>query len=154
MKIAECIKAHGTPIHVEKEFHIKPVRQRKDICYYGDILAVYEKKRQRENRWYLVGIEIKDWKARVGKTLVQEYLSVYGAVCEYFYVAARRFSPHVLSIPSVGLFSLERMKVIKPPMYLYPDEMLRKSAVKRMKKQGLKDNVIESPYQMTLDHFL
>lgn len=154
MKITECIKAHGTPIHVEKEFHMKPVRQRKDICYYGDILAVYEKKRQKGNCWYLVGIEIKDWKQRVGKTLVKEYLSVYGVVCEYFYVAARRFSPHVLSLSSVGLFSLEQMKVIKHPSYLYPDETLRKSAVKRMKKQGLTSRVIESPYQTTLDHFL
>lgn len=148
--IVDYIKEHGTPIHVEKEFHIKPVRQRKDICYYGDILAVYEK----GARWYLVGIEVKDWKVRVGEKLVREYLSVYGQVCEYFYLAARRFSINVLTVPSVGLFSLEKLEVVKKPQYLYPDEKLRMSAVKRMKKSGLQKNVLESPYQMTLDSFL
>lgn len=150
MLIPEYIKDHGTPIHVEKEFHIKPVRNRKDVCYYGDILAVYENGK----RWYLVGIEIKDWKARVGPKLAKTYLSVYGDVCEYFYLAARRFSSKLLRIQSVGLFSLEQMKVIKPPAYLYPRERLRASAIKRMKKSGLKENVIESPYQTTLDMFL
>ncbi len=150
MLVAECIREHGIPIHVEKEFHMKPVRNRKDICYYGDILAVYEK----GNSWYLVGIEIKDWKARVGPQIAHDYLTVYGAVCEYFYLAARRFSHQLLGIPSVGLFSLEKMKVIKRPEYLYPDERLRASAIKRMKKGGLKEAVIESPYQTTLDLYL
>lgn len=150
MLIPECIKEHGTPIHVEKEFHMKPVRNRKDVCYYGDILAVYKKGR----RWYLVGIEIKDWKAKVGPKLAKTYLSVYGDVCEYFYMAARRFSSDLLRIPSVGLFSLEKMEVIKKPKYLYPNEKLRASAIRRMKKSGLNLHVIESPYQTTLDMFL
>jgi hypothetical protein len=150
MTIAACIKEHGIPIHVEKEFHIKPVRNRRDACYYGDILAVYERGR----RWYLVGIEVKDWKARVGPKLAKEYLSTYGEVCEYFYLAARRFSRRLLTFPSVGLFSLEKMEVVKKPGYLYPDENLRASAIKRMKKDGLKETVIESPYQTTLDQFL
>jgi len=148
--IPECIKEHGTPIHIEKEFHIKPFRQRKDICYYGDILVVYEKGR----KWYLVGIEIKDWKARVGPKLARNYLKVYGQVCEYFYLAARRFSKKLLGTPSVGLFSLEKMEVVKKPQYLYPNEKLRENAVKRMKKSGLKETVIESPYQTTLDLFM
>ncbi len=147
--IVESIREHGTPIHVEKEFHIKPFRKRKDVCYYGDILAVYEK----GVRWYLVGIEIKDWKARVGSKLAREYLSVYGEVCEYFYLAARKFSSELLGFPSIGLFSLERMEVVKRPEYLYPDEHLRASAIKRMKKWGLDCHVTESPYQTVLDDF-
>ena len=148
--IPEHIREHGIPIHVEKEFHIKPFRQRKDICYYGDILAVYEK----GVRWYLVGIEIKDWKVRVGPKLAKNYLKVYGQVCEYFYLAARRFSKRLLGLPSVGLFSLEKMEVVKRPEYLFPNEKLRGSAVKRMKKSGLKEDVIEFPYQTTLDLFM
>jgi hypothetical protein len=148
--IVECIREHGTPIHVEKEFHIKPMRCRKDVCYYGDILAVYEKGK----RWYLVGIEIKDWKATVGPGLALEYLSAYGNVCEYFYLAARRFSNRLLRVPSIGLFSLEKMEVVKKPKYLYPNEKLRANAVNRMKKSGLDVRVIESPYQTTLDMFL
>lgn len=150
MLITDSIRKHGNPIHVEKEFHIKPVRNRKDVCYYGDIFAVYEKGR----RWYLVGIEIKDWKVKVGPRIAQQYVSVYGEVCEYFYLAARRFSQRLLQFPSIGLFSLEKMEVVKEPAYLYPDENLRASAIKRMKKGGLKEIVIESPYQTTLDSFL
>lgn len=149
MVIAQYIREHGIPIYVEKEFHMKPLRNRKDICYYGDILAVYEKGK----RWYLVGIEIKDWQARVGPQLARDYLSVYGEVCEYFYLAARRFSSQLLSSP-VGLFSLERMEVIKKPEYLYPNEKLRANAIKRMKKSGLDPHVTESPYQTTLDLFM
>lgn len=147
--IVECIKDHGIPIYIEKEFHMKPYRCRKDIRYYGDIFAVYQNKRQ----WYVVGIEIKDWKTRVGPTLIREYLSVYGAVCEYFYVAARTFSRRCWGLPA-GLFSLKKEKVVKKPKYLYPNEKLRINAVQRMKKQGLKKIVIESPYQTTLDQFL
>ncbi|KYK35350.1 MAG: hypothetical protein HXS46_06910 [Theionarchaea archaeon] len=147
--IPKYIKEHGIPIYVEKEFHIKPFRQRKDICYYGDIVAVYENGR----RWYVVGIEIKDWKVRVGPKLARKYLKVYGQVCEYFYLAARRFSRKLLGMPSVGLFSLKKMEVVKRPQYLYPNERLRENAVKRMKKCGLKEEVIESPYQTTLDMF-
>jgi hypothetical protein len=147
--IVECIKDHGTPIYIEKEFHMKPYRCRKDVCYYGDIFAVYQNKR----RWYVVGIEIKDWKTRVGPTLIREYLPVYGAVCEYFYLAARWFSRRCWGLPA-GLFSLKKMEVVKKPVYLYPDEKLRINAVQRMKKQGLDKTVIESPYQTTLDQFV
>lgn len=154
MVIAESIKEHGTPIHVEKEFHMKPVRCRKDVCYYGDILAIYEKERQKGRRWYLVGIEVKDWKVKVGPKLAHEYLSVYGQVCEYFYLAAQKFSSKLLRHSSIGLFSLEKMEVVKKPKYLYPNENLRRNAVKRMKKSGLKEDVIESPYQTTLDLFM
>jgi hypothetical protein len=148
--ITEYIREHGTPIHVEKEFHIKPYRDHSDICYYGDIVAVF----QNGKRCYIVGIEVKDWKARVGSKLATQYQSVYGEVCEYFYIAARRFSRSLLRTSCVGLFSLESMKVIRRSPYLFPDETLRINAVKRMKKGGLDPDVLESPYQTTLDRFL
>ncbi|MBU6997617.1 MAG: hypothetical protein HXS41_08830 [Theionarchaea archaeon] len=148
--ITEHIREHGIPIYVEREFHIKPYRDRSDVCYYGDIVAVYQNGR----RWYIVGIEVKDWKARVGSKLAAQYLSVYGEVCEYFYIAARRFSQSLLRTSRIGLFSLESMKVIRRSQYLFPDERLRISAVKRMKKGGLNPRVLESPYQTMLDAFL
>jgi hypothetical protein len=150
MNIARSITIHGRPVYVEREFHIKPYRNRADACYYGDILAVYN----HGYRWYLVGIEIKDWKTRVGMKLARRYLKTYGAVCEYFYLAARRFSQKLFGYSPVGLFSLERMEVIKNPRYLFPDELLRVEAIKRMKKSGLDPLVVESPYQTTLDRYM
>lgn len=150
MNIAESITLHGTPVYVEKEFHIKPYRRRTDACYYGDIVAVYKN----TSRWYLVGIEIKDWKAKVGMSYARQYLRTYGTVCEYFYLAARRFSEKLFASPSIGLFSLDKMAVIKKPCYLFPDEMLRSEAIRRMKKSGLDARVIESPYQTTLDSYM
>ncbi|MBU7032592.1 MAG: hypothetical protein HXS53_08675 [Theionarchaea archaeon] len=150
MKIIESITAHGTPIYSEKEFHIKPYRNRADACYYGDILAVYKY----DQRWYLVGIEVKDWKTKVGINLARRYLNTYGAVCEYFYLAARRFSGRLYGSSPIGLFSLEKMEVVKRPRYLFPDEILRSEAIRRMKKSGLSPEVIESPYQTTLDMYI
>jgi hypothetical protein len=150
MNIAQSITDHGRPVYVEREFHIKPYRNRADACYYGDILAVYKC----DYHWYLVGIEIKDWKTRVGIKLARRYLKTYGAVCEYFYLAARRFSQRLFGCSPVGLFSLEKMEVVKKPHYLFPDEILRVEAIKRMKKSGLDPRVIESPYQTTLDRYM
>jgi len=134
---------------VEREFHMRPVSCRTDVCHFGDIVAVYEC----GVRFFLVGIEVKDWKEKVTPALAQKYLSAYSCICEYFYLSAHKFSRSVFGMASVGLFSLARMEVIRQGKYLNPDESLRMNAIVRMKKSGLVKNVVESHHQTILEEF-
>ncbi|MDO8725135.1 MAG: hypothetical protein Q7J35_03590 [Candidatus Methanoperedens sp.] len=66
-------------------------------------------------------IEIKEWDKRVNPKIAVEFLETYKPTCEYFYLAAKKFSKSTLELENIGLFDLTKMKVIKNPEYLYPD---------------------------------
>jgi hypothetical protein len=101
-----------------------------------------------------VGIEIKEWEACVHPKMALEYFETYRRTCEYFYLAAKRFSRSTLKIEGIGLFDLTDMKVIKPPAYLFPDPDFRANLMKRIKKQfQVLPDVVDDPYQRTLMEF-
>jgi hypothetical protein len=119
-------------------------------CFYADVLALFRK----EKRDYLVGIEVKDWGARITRKLCRQYLDTYGRSVEYFYLAGRKFSPSIWAIPRLGLIDLDRLEVVKKARYLYPDKKLRAGVVKVLKEyKGAPEAIQEDPYQMSLGKF-
>ncbi len=149
-EIISAITLHGIPVFHTSEMHIKPFLCRKSVCNLADIIAVYKQ----SWRYYIVGIEIKEWSATVHPKLALEYLNTYRSTCEYFYMAANHFSSSTLEIEDIGLFDLTEMKVIKAPEYLRPDPDFRANLMKRIKKQyKLLYNVVDDPYQRSLPEF-
>ncbi|VVB89488.1 Uncharacterised protein [uncultured archaeon] len=59
--IVSAITRHGVPVFQTSEMHLKPFLCRESACNLADIIAVYK----RSERFYVVGIEIKEWKNRV-----------------------------------------------------------------------------------------
>ena len=101
-----------------------------------------------------MGIEIKEWNVTVNPKLAMEYLETYGNTCEYFYLAAKKFSKSTLELDEIGLFDLTEMKVIKNPAYLFPNPDFRAHLMKRIKKQyNILLDVVDDPYQRTLLEF-
>src|SRR3990170_8393365 len=115
--IVNAITHHGIPVFHTSEIHLKPFLCRESACNLADIIAVYKQ----AERFYIVGIEIKEWDKRVNPKIAREYLETYRHTCEYFYLAAKKFSKITLELKNIGLFDLTRMKDIKDPEYLYPD---------------------------------
>ena len=148
--IVNSINHHGIPIFHISEIHLKPHICRKSACNLADIMVVFKQ----SNRHYIVGIEIKEWNATVNPKLAIEYLETYRDTCEYFYLAAKKFSKSILELDEIGLFDLTEMKVIKNPAYLFPNPDFRAHLMKRMKKQyNVLFDVVEDPYQRTLNEF-
>ncbi len=149
-QIVDAIHQHGTPVFHTCEMYIKPFLCRKSVCNLADIIAVFK----HSERFYVVGIEIKEWDACVSQKTALEYLETYGRTCEYFYLAAKHFSKSTLKIKDIGLFDLTEMKVIKPPAYLFPDPGFRANLMKRIKKQfQVLQDAVDDPYQRTLPEF-
>lgn len=149
-EIVNSINRHGTPVFHTAEIHLKPFLCRKSVCNLADIIAVF----RRSHRFYIVGIEIKEWNEQVHPKLVMEYLNTYRRSCEYFYLAANHFSRGTLEIEGPGLFDLGSMSVIKEPIYLYPDGDYRSHLMKRIKKEfEVLPEVVDDPYQRTLLEF-
>lgn len=146
-EIIDSIKTHGVNVFHTSEIHIKPFICKKSVCNLADIIAVFK----RSSRFYIVGIEIKEWDAKVNPKLAEKYLDTYRKTCEYFYLAAKKFSKSTFEIEEIGLFDLNDMKIIKEPAYLFPDPDYRANLMKRIKKQfqTLQD-AVEDPYQRTL----
>jgi len=126
--IVNAITRHGNLIFHTSEMHLKPFLCRESVCNLADIIAVYKQ----SERFYVVGIEIKEWNKRVNPKIANQYLETYRSTCEYFYLAAKRFSKNTLEIRDIGLFDLTRMKVIKNPAYLYPDTDFRANIMRRI----------------------
>ena len=148
--IVNSINQHGIPILHTSEIHLKPYVCRKSACNLADIMAIFKQ----SGRHYIVGIEIKEWNATVNPKLAVEYLETYRDTCEYFYLAAKKFSKSTLELNEIGLFDLTEMKVIKVPEYLSPNPDFRADLMKRIKKQfQLLYNVVDDPYQRTLLEF-
>jgi hypothetical protein len=83
-----------------------------------------------------------------------EYFETYRNTCEYFYLAAKKFSKSTLELDDIGLFDLTEMKVIKNPAYLFPNPDFRAHLMKRIKKQyNILLDVVDDPYQRTLLEF-
>ncbi|HEY9247275.1 MAG TPA: hypothetical protein VIO11_10550 [Candidatus Methanoperedens sp.] len=149
-EIVNAITHHGVPVFHTSEMHIKPFLCRRSACNLADIIALYKK----AERFYIVGIEIKEWDAPVNSTLAVEYLETYRRTCEYFYLAAKHFSKKTLGLKEIGLIDLNEMKTIKRPEYLFPDTGFRANMMKRIKKQfNILHGVVEDPYQRTLLEF-
>ncbi len=145
--IVNAITRHGNLIFHTSEMHLKPYLCRESVCNLADIIAVYKK----SERFYIVGIEIKEWDKRVNPKVAMEYLGTYRDTCEYFYLAAKLFSASTLEIKDIGLFDLTRMEVIKNPAYLYPDIDFRANIMKRIKNNfKVLTNAVEDPFQRSL----
>ncbi len=130
--ILDLLKDHGDCVLHDTESPLAK-RFRRDWdgrCKYGDILALFRK----NNLDYLVGIEVKDWKARVTPKMCYQYLRTYRKGCQYFYIAARHFSPRSFDISEIGFIDLEKMAVIKKPEYLHPRKKDREGVIRKMNK--------------------
>ncbi|MEE9151229.1 MAG: hypothetical protein V3U20_05260 [Thermoplasmata archaeon] len=150
--ILDIMKDHGKYVlHATESVLARHFLDWDGICYLADILTIFRKNK----RDYLIGIEIKDWNHRVHPKLCWEYLKTYRKSCEYFYLAARKFSPTAPIIKEIGLINLSTMKVVKRAEYLFPKKEFRAGVVKGLKKAtSTKRNIIEDPYQMSLDMYL
>ncbi len=149
-EIVNAITDHGIPVFHTSEMYIKPFLCKKSACNLADIIAVFKQ----SQRFYIVGIEIKEWSAPVNLKLAMEYLETYRPTCEYFYLAAKHFSRSTFELKEIGLFDLTYMKVIKPPAYLFPNIGFRANIMKRIKKQfNVLLDVVDDPYQRTLLEF-
>ncbi len=149
-EIVSSITQHGVPVFHTSEMHLKPFVCRKSVCNLADIIAVFK----RSERFYIVGIEVKEWHAPVHSKLAMEYLDTYRRTCEYFYLAAKKFSESTFKLEEIGLFDLTDMKVIKNPAYLFPNPDFRANLMKRIKKQFLVlPGTVDDPYQRTLLEF-
>ena len=80
-EIVSAINQHGIPVFYTSEMHLKPLLCRESVCNLADIVAVYKQ----SERFYIVGIEIKEWDKRVHPKMAMEYLETYRGTCEYFY---------------------------------------------------------------------
>ncbi len=146
-EIVSAITCHGIPVFHTSEIHIKPFLCKKSVCNLADIVAVF----RQSGRFYIVGIEIKEWNASVNSKLAMEYLDTYRQSCEYFYLAAKHFSSGIFKMEEIGLFDLNLMKVIKNPSYLFPDSDFRAHLMKRIKKHfQVLQEAVDDPYQRVL----
>ena len=150
--ILDIIEDHGEYVlHATESVLARHFLDWDGVCYLADILTIF----RRNNRDYLIGIEIKDWNQRVHPKLCWQYLKTYRKSCEYFYLAARKFSQDAPIIKEIGLINLSTMKVVKRAEYLFPRKEIRAGVVKRLKKfTSTGQNIIEDPYQMNLDFYL
>ncbi len=150
--ILDIIDDHGDYVlHATESVLARHFYDWDGVCYLADILTIYRK----DERDYLIGIEIKDWKNTVHPKLCWEYLRTYRKSCEYFYLAARKFSQAAPMINEIGLINLDTMRVVKPAEYLFPQKEFRAGVVKTLKKfTNVRRDIIEDPYQMSLYMFL
>lgn len=128
--IVRRLDRHGRLVCWATEMPLEPVYLTTDrpACYRGDVLALFEG----EAGHTLVGIEVKDWEARVSIPMAREYLAAYGKACQQFYLAANGFAEGLFAIRDLGLFHLDRREVVKAPGTLRPDPVLWRSAVERL----------------------
>jgi len=82
--IVDAITHHGIRVFHKSEILLKPFLCRESVCNLADIIAVYKQ----SERFYIVGIEIKEWDKRVHPKIAMEYMETYRGTCEYFYLAA------------------------------------------------------------------
>jgi hypothetical protein len=150
--ILDIIEDHGEYVlHATESVLARRFMDWDGVCYLADILTIF----RNNKRDYLIGIEIKDWSHNVHPKLCWQYLKTYRKSCEYFYLAARKFSLDAPTIKEIGLINLSTMKVVKRPEYLYPNKEFRSGVVKRLKKfTSHRRDIIEDPYQMSLDLYL
>ena len=100
--IVDAITQHGIPVFHTSEMHLKPFLCRESAFNLADIIAVYKQSKG----FYIVGIVIKEWDKRVHPKMAMEYLETYRSTCEYFYLAAKKFSKSTLELKEIGLFDL------------------------------------------------
>jgi len=150
--ILSFIEGHGEYVtHLTESVLVRRFMDWDGVCYLADILTIFRK----GERDFLIGIEIKDWKKAVHPNLCWTYLKTYRRSCEYFYLAARKISPTAFMIDNIGLINLSRMKVVKRAKYLHPSKEYRASVVKIINRYSkVRRNIIEDPYQISLDRFM
>ncbi len=149
-EIINSIHQHGMPVFHTCEMYIKPFLCRNSVCNLADIIAVFKQ----SQRFYVVGIEIKEWEACIYPKIALEYFNTYRHTCEYFYLAAKHFSNSTLELEGIGLFDLNDMRIIKTSAYLFPDTKFRANLMKRIKKQfNVLGDTVDDPYQRTLGEF-
>jgi hypothetical protein len=147
--IIRKLDRHGRLVCWDTEVPLEPVYLTTDRppCYRGDVLALFEG----PTGHVLVGIEVKDWDARVSIPMARDYLQAYGKACQHFYLAANGFAQGLFSIRDLGLFHLDHREVVKAPGPLDPDPALWRSAVERLCEGcGVDIDLPVDPRQRTL----
>ncbi len=147
--IVRRLDRHGRLVCWTTEMPLEPVYLTTDrpACYRGDVLALFEGPRGHA----LVGVEVKDWDARVSIPMARDYLAAYGKVCQHFYLAANGFAEGLFSLRDLGLFHLDRREVVKAPGTLRPEPALWRSAVERLCRLRAVDiDLPPDPHQSTL----
>ena len=147
--IVRRLDRHGRLVCWATEVPLEPVYRTTDRprCYLGDVLALF----QGPGGHALVGMEVKDWDARVSVPMAREYLEAYGRACQHFYLAANGFAEGLFSVRDLGLFHLGRREVVKAPGRLRPDPALWRSAARRLVDICGEDTDLPSdPRQSTL----
>ena len=147
--IVRRLHRHGRLVCWATEMPLEPVYLTTDrpACYRGDVLALFEGTAGHS----LVGIEVKDWEARVSIPMAREYMEAYGKVCQHFYLAANGFAEGLFSVGDLGLFHLDRREVVKAPAPLRPDPVLWRSAMERLCQLcEVELDVPKDPHQSTL----
>jgi hypothetical protein len=147
--IVRRLDRHGRLLCWATELPLEPVYLTTDrpACYRADVLALFEG----PLGFTLVGIEVKDWDARVSIPMARDYLMSYGKVCQQFYLAANGFAEGLFSLKDLGLFHLDRREVVKAPGPLVPDPILWRSAVERLCERCKVDvDLPRDPSQSTL----
>ena len=147
--IVRRLDRHGRLVCWATEVPLEPVYLTTDRppCYRGDVLALFEGPRGHT----LVGIEVKDWGARVSVPMARGYLDAYGRACEHFYLAANGFAEGLFTLRDLGLFHLDRREVVKAPGLLSPEPALWRSAVERLVELcGADIDLPDDPRQSTL----
>ncbi len=150
-EIVRSITHHGVPVFHTSEMYLKPFLCRVSPCNLADIIAVYKQM----ERFYIVGIEIKEWDKRIHPKIALEYLETYRNSCEYFYLAAKKFSRRTMELRDIGLFDLNAMEVVKNPAYLYPDVDFRANLMTRIKNNfNVLADAVDDPFQRTILDYL
>ncbi len=149
-KIVNSITQHGIPVFYTSGMKLKPFLCQESACNLTEIIAVYKQ----SERFYIVGIEITEWDKRVHPKMALEYLETYRKTCEYFYLAAKKFSKSTLELEDIGFFDLSRMKAIKNSEYLSPDPRFRANLMSRIMNNFKKfTNAEDDPFQKMLVEF-
>ncbi len=147
--ILRRLDRHGELVCHATEVPLEPVYTTSDRvpCYRGDVLALF----RGPTGYDLVGIEVKDWGARIGTGMARQYLRAYGRVCQFFYLAANDFTEGLFAVRDVGLFHLDRREVVKAAASLAPDPSLWRSAVHRLSELcEVEIELPPDPHQRTL----
>ncbi len=148
--IVDAITLHGIPVIHTSETQLKPFLCWESACSLADIIAVYKQ----SERFYVVGIEITESDKRISPKMAVEYLETHRKTCDYFYLAAKRFSSSTLDLEGIGLFDLTRMKVIKSSEYLSSDPDFRAELMKRIKNNfKMLTCAVDDPFQSTIEEF-
>lgn len=141
-------KIHGPLVTHDTEVYLHPGPVAGASCQAADLVGVVEDRGRQD----IVGVEIKDWKARLTPSLARRYLATYVPPCNLFYLAGRNFSQGLTTDPQIGLIDLHRLQVIKPALRVDSDPGARSFLIQELESR-VEVHLVKSEYQTCLDHW-